>query len=360
MPPTATTQRLRFLERMLASEARVDREAGVIRNVKVIGVTSSNGRVYPVEVLRKAARLYEDVQVNVDHPGKTDHGRRLADRFGSLRSIRATDAGLFGDLHYLKAHPLAPQVTELAERFPDKLGLSHNADGNGRRLANGAFVVESIQRVISVDLVADPASTVSLFEDLGFDPAPAKHSDGPTQGVIDQDNRDGAGQAETVVRKLFARLMVGVTNDLDLSAEAKTKLIAELLDDQDYMIKQLAEFGRFYIRYHDGQHSIPKSGDPTLMAAGGEEVLAEQVSRPWRNGAFADHLRRANAAIAPAAAADGVRTGGYQRGNRFVEHLRKADVGTIATPSPATSGKPSYEKGKKFAEHLKRPERRVS
>ena len=46
----------------------VEREAGVVRGVKILGLTSRNGRVYPAAVLEQARGLYEGAKVNVNHP----------------------------------------------------------------------------------------------------------------------------------------------------------------------------------------------------------------------------------------------------------------------------------------------------
>ena len=47
---------------------RVDRAAGVLRGVKLIGLESLNGRRYRPEALAAAVSLYEGAKVNVNHP----------------------------------------------------------------------------------------------------------------------------------------------------------------------------------------------------------------------------------------------------------------------------------------------------
>ena len=54
---------------------RVDRQAGVIRGVKILGLQSRNGRTYLPEALAQAAPLYEDAKVNVNHPKGSPAGR---------------------------------------------------------------------------------------------------------------------------------------------------------------------------------------------------------------------------------------------------------------------------------------------
>ncbi len=152
-------------EFVLSPAVRVDREAGVIREVKILGYASANGRRYAPEAVRRAVGLYEGIRVNVDHPpaARPEAERSLAARFGMLRNVAVRDDGLYGDLHYLRSHPLAELTVEAAERMPEALGLSHNAEGRVTQQA-GLAVVEEIVRVRSVDLVADPATTRSLFE----------------------------------------------------------------------------------------------------------------------------------------------------------------------------------------------------
>lgn len=142
----------------------VDREAGIIHGVKVLGTRSSNGRRYTAAAIQGAAQLYEGVLVNVDHPEKKPTQSRSAyDRLGKLQNVRVEPDGLYADLHLLTSHPLARRLMEAAEKMPDAFGLSHNAQGNGRT-EEGVFVVEEITEVRHVDLVADPATTQSLCE----------------------------------------------------------------------------------------------------------------------------------------------------------------------------------------------------
>ena len=144
----------------------VDRKAGIIRSVKVLGHTSQNGRQYTPEAIRQAASLYEGVMVNIDHPdGEPTDQRSAYDRFGKLVRVRYVEGkGLFADLEYLKTHPMAARVCEAAESMPEAFGMSHNAEGEGEKNKDGVFVVSRITEVRHVDLVADPATTKSLSE----------------------------------------------------------------------------------------------------------------------------------------------------------------------------------------------------
>jgi hypothetical protein len=146
---------------------QVDRQAGVLAGVKLIGLTSRNGRRYREAALAKAAALYENAKVNVNHPKDGPLAPRdYQDRLGVIRNVcfRANE-GLFGDLHFNPKHALAEQLAWDAQHNPRNVGFSHNVQAKLSRDAEGV-VVEEISRVQSVDLVADPAATEGLFEHL--------------------------------------------------------------------------------------------------------------------------------------------------------------------------------------------------
>jgi len=155
-----------LLEITHVSAGAIDREAGVIRDVKILGRTSANNRRYTESAIQGAVKLYEGVSVNVDHPSfkNLEADRTVADRLGWLQGVKATPDGLRGDMHFLKSHPIAGQICEAAERRPELLGLSHNAVGRFERQKGGGLIIEEILRVRSVDLVSDPATTNGLFE----------------------------------------------------------------------------------------------------------------------------------------------------------------------------------------------------
>ncbi len=135
----------------------------ILRNVRVLGGDSKNKRRYTPDAMRQAMEMYEGAKVNVDHPAKPTEPRGIASRFGKLVNVRSDDDGLVADLVYNPRHPLAETIRYFAENMPELVGLSHNAIGEGRTDSDGVFVVTKIVKVRSVDLVADPATTVGLF-----------------------------------------------------------------------------------------------------------------------------------------------------------------------------------------------------
>lgn len=144
---------------------RVDPKRGVLRGVKLIGLTSRNGRVYQPTALQKAQTLYEGAKVNVNHP-KTGplSPRDYQDRLGVIQEVKFREGeGLFGDLHFNPKHPLAEQLVWDAEHNPRNVGVSHNVLARVTREGQST-TVEEITHAQSVDLVADPASTLGLYE----------------------------------------------------------------------------------------------------------------------------------------------------------------------------------------------------
>ena len=152
---------------------RVDRQAGVVRNVKIIGNVSKKGRYYPQNVLREAMSKYEGVSVYANHaaPGQR---RCIEDKVGILRNVREDPyGGLRADCHLNKAHPMFNQICEGIDLDPTSYGFSHDARGPSV-MRNGRQEVQRIDDVLSCDLVARPASTASIYEDLveGLDGEP--------------------------------------------------------------------------------------------------------------------------------------------------------------------------------------------
>lgn len=166
-------------ERVTGGSLRVDREAGVIRGVRILGTVSRNRRRYLPEAIRKAKSLYEGAKVYFDHPSRERIGtvRAIEEQAGWLQSVTvASDGGLTGDFHYFKTDPKCAKIAEAAERRPEQFGFSHNIEGVTEH-RSGETIVTEIEVVHSVDLVTDPATTNSLFEGRAADGLPRNGED---------------------------------------------------------------------------------------------------------------------------------------------------------------------------------------
>lgn len=261
----------RILETVqMGPDFAADREHAVIRDVRILGAKSRNGRTYSDAALTQAVGLYEGVVVNIDHefsPGD----RRVADGWGELRGVYRKGDAVHGDLHYLKAHPLTEMILERAERFPDKIGLSHDAQGEMED-QRGELVVAELTKVRSVDVVANPATNTSLFEsehkampktvrevaasakreglrtllEMAMDADPAM-GDVPVQMAEMGDKAQAMDLDEMTekdqVKMAFRSLIDSVLNDENLDTAAKLKKLRDLLKMEDNAKSVVADGG---------------------------------------------------------------------------------------------------------------------
>jgi hypothetical protein len=146
-------------------EAGVDRERRVIRGISLLSSNSKNGRRYTEEALIRAVPLFEGAKTFANHPKPAERGevRDVRDLIGKCLNVRYEEGKLKGDLEVLQSHK--DWVFPLAEQASELVGLSINAKGRVR-LTDEGEVVEEIALVRSVDLVSEPAATISLFESL--------------------------------------------------------------------------------------------------------------------------------------------------------------------------------------------------
>ena len=100
---------------------KIDRENNVIRGVKILGLESANGRVYPKAVIERALSQYEGRRVFVDHvsPDNPKRARSYSEQIGVIRKPVMRDDGAYGDFHYNPKHPQSEQMLYDAEKNPD-------------------------------------------------------------------------------------------------------------------------------------------------------------------------------------------------------------------------------------------------
>jgi hypothetical protein len=261
---------------------RVDRAAGVIRGVKLLGLVSRNGRRYREDALISAVALYEGAKVNINHPkGHPLSPRDYQDRLGVVRAVqfRAGD-GLFGDLHFNPKHALSEQLVWDAEHAPQNVGMSHNV--LARTTRNGdETVVEAITKVQSIDLVADPATTSGLYE----------HAASQQQTVESQEreNRKSSAAFDTLTLDQLRRHRPDLICEVENAYEAQLETVQKQLDEM--IARDEAERRRERIHQLLQEHNLPlpiKSGAvdsrlvspqfiETLMAAADDEIVRRLV-----------------------------------------------------------------------------------
>src|SRR5262245_53627832 len=207
---------------------KVDRSRCLIEGVKVLGLSSGNGNDYTVAVLEKALPLYESRKVNLDHPLRRAKGedRKVSERWGKLQNARVAADGLYGDLLYNPHHPMTETLLWWAENMPDCIGLSQYGWGTGRKKPDGRWQVESIDSVTSVDLVADPATTKSLFE--------AQEPDMPEPAAAEPPME--APDHQQQMADAFANAVMAVVKDTSMDLQAKMKKIKDILKAQEKLM----------------------------------------------------------------------------------------------------------------------------
>lgn len=140
----------------------VDRDKCIVYGIKVLGFTSQNGRVYERKAIQEAIHLYNQCPVNKDHI--TD-APSFSDRIGWLSGPRLEADGLYADFHY---NPHAEGIESFLWFAENNglgdIGFSHMVQGKWTLDPDGTERVVRIDRVKSVDLVANPATTKTIFE----------------------------------------------------------------------------------------------------------------------------------------------------------------------------------------------------
>lgn len=218
----------RCLESAVAQNTgiKLNRETAVLSNVKIVGLTSVKNRRYTRKALNEALPLYEGVRVNLNH-GKSADGDPMGhpsvdvrDRFGRIRNARLEADGAYGDLHYNPKHTFAAQFEWFAENDPSAIALSHDAilKGPYPETAEAIRIIESIPKVFSVDVVADPGSTRGLHESADMD----LDAEGMDDSLYGEEDEDPA-------KEHLANAICEIVKDDSLDMAEKLKKIKALL-----------------------------------------------------------------------------------------------------------------------------------
>jgi hypothetical protein len=273
---------------------RVDRHAGIIRGIKILGPHSRNGRDYLPDALARAVGLYEGAKVNVNHPkGHPLAPRDYQERIGVMRNVaHRTGEGLFADFHFNPKHYLSEQLVWDAEHAPENVGFSHNVQARTRRQGE-ATLVEEIVQVHSVDLVADPATTRGLFEEF-----PA---DGPA--VVDAEAIENNAAAPPSAKDNFAmhtdppetapgpavlcEQQSEITNEL---CEQQAAEIANLRLEVDRLrAKEAAEQRRATVRALLAEYRLP---DPEATDPATKAIVSDAFVQSLLSASDAQAMRR--------------------------------------------------------------------
>lgn len=246
---------MRLLETTFANPGTVDTDAGVIRGVKFLGRMSRNGREYSDRAMRQAATMYEDRDITLDHDRKDpNRERQVLESVGKPVNLVVKPDGIYGDFAYWKSHPAASLIVERATRSPGNFGFSHNADGK-QVTRGGRRVVESINRVVSLDLVLRPATTNGLFESEESMPtirqilescAPARlqgksvkkflEMEGMADAPVPEASEASSMSADQKIRAAFKEALQMVLDDDSLDMKATLSKVKDILTAREKLL----------------------------------------------------------------------------------------------------------------------------
>jgi regulator of replication initiation timing len=146
----------------------VDRDAGILKNIALLGLKSKNGRVYSKSAVKSAISkgIYEGLSCFKNHNGGKSRG--LDEVIGNWKNVTwdETSGKVRGDLHTLKAH--REMVFDFYDNGPELAAPSHVVEGKvSREKQKDGSVIEHVKEItkgISVDLVVGAATVNSLRE----------------------------------------------------------------------------------------------------------------------------------------------------------------------------------------------------
>ncbi len=145
-----------------SSSMKVDKEKGIIHDVRILNRASVNKRDYSPRALRDVAALAEGARVFDQHSRTPTPARKTKDQLAIIRRPRVVEDGVIGDL---QVSAREKWLLEDAERMPDAVMLSIDALGRLTRQPGAERgVVESVHKLDSIDLVPKGGTTNSLFE----------------------------------------------------------------------------------------------------------------------------------------------------------------------------------------------------
>ncbi len=301
---------------------RVDRTRAVIQGVKILGLdvaqrphVSARGAGGGEGAVRRREGECESSQ------GRTAGAARLSGPHGRdpRRGSCGSDEGLFGDFYFNPKHALAEQLLWDAEHAAENVGFSHNVEARTARRGERT-VVEAILKVQSVDLVADPATTRSLFESADPD------------GVLESITVEELRRLRPDLIEALLTEQAGETAPADCRARAA----ARRARGRRATCADLAALARTGAACHRVARSLVAGGGerivPALAAASagrsGRAGARRGTHPPGGGGASARNVQR-QAALARAGRRGDGRGGGWEGVCAAGEGVRRAEYWSI-------------------------------
>lgn len=155
----------------------------VIKNVLLCGNESKNGYPIPPSAFGdegKTKQLYENKLVYINHVREPDESkvmnRKLEDLGGYIKNVRLVNGKPRGDIQ-TEGCPKGEITLKLASSRVPNVGMSHVGLYSFNENKELGHYVESVERILSVDVVSNPATTKSFYEQTQEDEEKKQMSD---------------------------------------------------------------------------------------------------------------------------------------------------------------------------------------
>ena len=149
-----------FEQLAMEKPQRIDRDAGVLYGVRILGIKSAHGYTYDLEAQKVAAPRFEQMCMGLDH----DYASKpmtIPDAWGVISNPRVDDKGTLADVTYLKTHMYTEQILEDAERNIGIFSVSpvtQHTSFDNKTKAVKSFVP------VRCDMVVRSATNKKIFE----------------------------------------------------------------------------------------------------------------------------------------------------------------------------------------------------
>lgn len=196
--------RIQETEILDLSTAKVDKEAGVIREVRVLNRERKTGkRTYTNRALTDIARLLEGRKSYADH---TDGKRSVRELLGLWGNGKVDHQGGFVTAD-LKVVPHEKWLLDLAEQMPHALAMSIDAEAMVSK-REGKETVHGVTVLHSIDTVTEGGTTHGLFE----------HAEGG-EGKVIETLTDLKGEHAGLLEEYKAEVAAELRADTDEAAK---------------------------------------------------------------------------------------------------------------------------------------------
>lgn len=203
-----------------AIDGRIDLDNGVIKGVSLITMGDARGHGLVVDDVT-LSQLKDSLE-STPSPGikaKLNHRSGVEAVFGYINNFQVKGNKLTGDLNMLQNHKDYNQTMEQISTMPGQIGLSVAFQGDKEKQGDKTYA--RCKRIISVDLVADPAANPDGMFETKVD-----------NQILNMDNPESEGQLSEV--ELLQQINDRLENLEGFQGDLEEAIADQLSDDDSY------------------------------------------------------------------------------------------------------------------------------